>query len=270
MPSIAPISDEALQEYLNDMVSLVFDAAHNPVDYEQIPVLVSGEAEERTLLICASQGEDGEPAQRSLILNAAQLVELQQAMPEAEIDELIFENSNVSARMSIAELTGGNVAKLMALVLSGEEITDEILQSDWSTIEEAALNIAAYERFNLEVCIAPVALEDGAQGFEISVWLHCGALNLNVSGLMNTLCVMLDVSSLVTEENADTFDDLYAIARKNGEEIELLDSALVLAPTVSKDGNAEKSGIPTVTGRYALTALYAGKGMYWVAARQDG
>ena len=248
------------------MVSLVFDAAYNPVGYEQIPVLVRGESEKHTLLICASL-EDGEPVQRSLILNAAQLVGLQQAMPEAEIDDLIFENGNVSARMSIAELTGGNVAKLMALVLSGKEITDEILQSDWSTVEEAMLNIAAFERFNLEVRNVPVALEDGRQGFEVSVWLHFGALNLNVSGLMDTLCVVLDVSSLVTEENAGTFDDLYAIARKDGEEIELLDSTLVLVPTVSGDGSAEKSEPPTVTGRYMLTALYAGKGIYWVAAR---
>ena len=267
-PSIAPISDAELQEYLNDMVSLVFDAAYNPVDYEQIPVLVSGETEENTLLICASQEEDGEVAQRSLILNAAQLVELQQAMPENKIGKLAFENGSAAASMDVAELTGGNVAKLMALVLSGEEITDEILQGDWSAVEEPALSTAAYERFNLEVRIAPVALEDGAQGFEISVWLHCDALDLNVSGLMDTLCVMLDVNSQVTEENIGTFDQLYAIARETGEESELLDSSLVLTPTVSGDGGAEESATPTVAGRYALTAPYAGEGLYRVVATE--
>lgn len=265
-PSFVPISDEALQAYLNGMASLVFDAAYNPVDYEQIPVLVSGEAEENTLLICAGQEEDGAPAQRSLILNAAQLIELQQAMPETQIDDLIFENGSVAARMNLAELTGGNMAKLMALILSGREITKEILQSDWSAMEDAALTEAEYERFSLEVRIVPVVQEDGEQGFEISVWLRCDALNLNVSDLIDSLCVMLDVSRLVTAENAETFDDLYAIARKNGEESELLDSALVLAPTVSEDGDAAESAAPMVTGRYALMALYVGEGMYRIVS----
>ena len=264
-PSFAPISDEALQAYLNGMASLVFDAAYNPVDYEQIPVRVSGEAEENILLICAAQ-EDDEPAQRSLILNAAQLVKLQQVLQENEIGDLIFENGSAAARMNLAELTGGNMAKLMALILSGGEITEEILQGDWSAMEEAALTEAEYERFSLEVRIAPVVQEDGEQGFEISVWLRCDALNLNVSDLIDSLCVMLDASRLVTAENAGTFDDLYAIARKNGEESELLDSALVLAPTVSEDGDAAESAAPMVTGRYALTALYAGEGMYRIVS----
>ena len=263
-PTLAPICDEALQEYLEGMASLVFDAAYAPIDFAQLPVLVSdGEVEERILLICASQEEDGEPVQRSLILNAAQLVGLQRAMSEAEISELIFENGGAAARMNLAELTGGNMAKLMARILSGEEITDEILQGDWSAMEDATLSEAAYARFNLEVRIAPVTQEDGEQGFEISVWLRCDGLELNVSGLMENLCVVLDVNRMVTEENADAVEGAYAIARRNGEEIELLDSTLALAPTLSVDGSAEAA--PTIAGHYALTAPYAGEGMYQLA-----
>ena len=263
-PTLAPICDEALQEYLEGMSSLVFDAAYAPVDFAQLPVLVSdGEVEERILLICASREEDSEPVQRSLILNAAQLVRLQQALQEYEIGELIFENGGAAARMNLAELTGGNMAKLMARILSGEEITDEILQGDWSAMEDAALSEAAYARFNLEVRIAPVTQEDGEQGFEVSVWLRCDGLELNVSGLMENLRVVLDVRHLMTEENADAVEGAYAIARRNGEEIELLDSTLALAPTLSVDGSAEAA--PTIAGHYALTALYAGEGMYQLA-----
>ena len=263
-PTLAPICDEALQEYLEGMSSLVFDAAYAPIDFAQLPVLVSdGEVEERILLICASQEEDGEPVQRSLILNAAQLVRLQQTLQEYEIGELIFENGGAAARMNLAELTGGNMAKLMARILSGEEITDEILLSDWSAMEDAALSEAAYARFNLEVRIAPVTQEDGEQGFEVSVWLRCDELELNVSGLMENLRIVLDVRHLMTEENADAVEGAYAIARRNGEEIELLDSALALAPTLSMDGSAEAA--PTIAGHYALTALYAGEGMYQLA-----
>ena len=268
-PTAAPIRDEALQKYLNDMFSMVFDAEYAPVDFVQMPVLVSGEGQESILLICAPQTENGEPAQRSLILNAAQLIKLQQAMQGNEIGDLIFENGSAAARMNLAELTGGSMAKLMALMLSGREITDETLQGDWSAMEGAVLTEAAYERFGLEVRIVPVTHEDGEQGFEISIWLCYGEKKLNVSSLIDSLCVMMDVEHLMTEENADSFEGLYAIARKNGEETELLDSTLVRVPTISRDGGAENSKTPTVTGRYALRALYAGEGIYRVAATES-
>ena len=258
----APVRDEALQNYLNDMFSLVFDAEYAPVDFVQIPVLVSGEDQEGVLLICASQ-EGGEPAQRSMILNAAQLVRLQRTLQEYEIGDLIFENGSAAARMNLEALTGGKLAKLMALILSGEEITDEILQSDWSAMEDAKLSEAAYACFDLEVRIAPVVQEDGEPGFEISVWLRYDGLELNVSDLIDGLNVVLDVRHLVTAENADACEGMYAIARRSGEETELLDSVLMLAPTVSVDGSTEAT--PTISGHYALTAPYAGEGTYWVA-----
>ena len=168
-PSIAPNSDEKLQEYLQELVSLVFDETYQPVDYEQIPVLVSGEEEESILLICATQAESGEPAQRSLILNAAQLAALEQKTENHPIGELIFENGHVAARMGVAELTQGSMAGLMATILSGEEVTDETLLGGLPAAENVVLTEAAYERFNLEVRIAPVAREDGEQAYEISI-----------------------------------------------------------------------------------------------------
>ena len=246
---------------------MVFDAEYEPVDFVQIPVLVSGEEQEGILLICASQEESGEPAQRSLILNVAQLIEPQQVLQENGIGDLIFENGSAAARMNLADLTGGSMAKLMSLILSGEEITDEILQSDWTAMEDAVLTEAAYARFSLEVRIVPVVQEDGEQGYEISVWLLCDALKLNVSDLVDSLCVLLDASRLVTEENADSCEDLYAIARKNEEELSLLDSVLVLALT-SSDDNAEEDA-PTAVGRYALMAPYAGEGVYLVVTTES-
>ena len=268
-PSLAPIRDEALQQYLDDMFSLVFDEDYEPVDFDLLPVLVSGEEQEGMLLICAPQEEGGEPAQRSLVLDAAQLLKLRQAMPENEMSELVFETGGAAARMDLAELTGGSMAKLMALILSGEEVTDDTLQSDWSALEDAALTEAAYERFSLEVRIAPAARE-GEQGVEISVWLSCDELSLNVSGLIDSLCVVLDVSDLVTEENAASREDMYAIAWQSGEETVLLDSALILSPTVHEAGSAGPDGAPTVAGRYALTAPYAGEGTYLVVAADPG
>ena len=263
-PSIAPNSDEKLQEYLQELVSLVFDETYQPVDYEQIPVLVSGE-EESILLICATQEESGKPAQRSLILNAAQLAALKQKTEDHPIGELIFENGDVAVRMDVAELTQGSMAELMATILSGEEVTDETLLGGLPAAEDVALTEAAYERFNLEVRIAPVAREDGEQAYEISIWLHWDEKELNVSNLVDTLSVTLDVSHLVTAENADTFDGLYAVARESAEGTERLESTLIRVPTVQTGLTASDSdSAPSVSVRYALTALYAGDGTYRV------
>ena len=264
-PSIAPNSDEKLQEYLQELVSLVFDETYQPVDYKQIPVLVSGEEEESILLICATQEESGKPAQRSLILNAAQLAALKQKTEDHPIGELIFENGDVAVRMDVAELTQGSMAGLMATILSGEEVTDETLLGGLPAAEDVVLTEAAYERFNLEVRIAPVAREDGEQAYEISIWLHWDEKELNVSNLVDTLSVTLDVSHLVTAENADTFDGLYAVARESAEGTERLESTLIRVPTVQTGLTAsDRDSAPSVSVRYALTALYAGDGTYRV------
>ena len=275
-PSFAPIQNEALLEYLNGLSRLVFDAEYEAVGYAKIPLLVSdAETEERILLIGASQDEIDAPAQRSLMIDAAQLKRIEQLMQEdgdgEQTSELLFENCGAAVRINLEEMTGGSMAKLMALILSGEEITDELLQSDWSAMEDAALTEAEYARFKLEVRIAPVRSEDGRQGYEISVWLCCGEEKLNVSDLLETLRVTLDVNHLVTEENVDAFEGLYAIAREFEEEIELLDGVLAFAPTIPTElipaefDDMAESDTPTVVGHYVLSAPYAGEGMHWIS-----
>ena len=275
-PSFAPIQNEALLEYLNGLSRLVFDAEYEAVGYAKIPLLVSdAETEERILLIGASQDEIDAPAQRSLMIDAAQLKRIEQLMQEdgdgEQTSELLFENCDAAVRINLEEMTGGSMAKLMALILSGEEITDELLQSDWSAMEDAALTEAEYARFKLEVRIAPVRSEDGRQGYEISVWLCCGEEKLNVSDLLETLRVTLDVNHLVTEENVDAFEGLYAIAREFEEEVELLDGALAFAPTIPTElipadfDDMAESDTPTVVGHYVLSAPYAGEGMHWIS-----
>ena len=82
---------------------------------------------------------------------------------------------------------------------------------------------------------------------------------------MDTLSVTLDVSHLVTAENDDTFDGLYAVARESAEGTERLESTLIRVPTVQTGLTASDSdSAPSVSVRYALTALYAGDGTYRV------
>ena len=105
--------------------------------------------------------------------------------------------------------------------------------------------------------------EDVEQGFEIFIWLRYDGMELNISGLIDGLNVVLDVRHLVTEADADACEGAFAIARRSVVETELLNSTLILVPTVSVDGSTEET--PTISGHYALTAPYAGDGTYRVA-----
>ena len=153
----------------------------------------------------------------------------------------------------------------MARILSGEEIADEILLGDWSAVEDAALSAAEYARFDLELCIAPVLLEDGTQACEVTVWLHHDGMKLNITALVDGLCVQLDASGLVTQQNADVFTQMYAVALETAEARTLLESSLVLKPTAS-GGSAQQGVLPKVRERDALIALHAGDGAYRIAA----
>ena len=102
---------------------------------------------------------------------------------------------------------------------------------------------------------------------EISLWLRWGQLELNVSGLLNALDIHLDVSDLVTEENAEAFETQYAIAWRSAEDgtEQLLESRLEKLPTVQLSPTGTADGVePVVSETYVLTAAYAGDGAYRV------
>lgn len=192
------------------LLHIVFDGDYAPEDYELLNIRTEDEELPNSVLVSALFDEDEKAARRSLILTAAQLTKLRQTQ---ETERLIFENGDAMVRMDMADLLDGDMRKLMALILSGEEtITADTLSRDWSQMEDSILTPAQLARIKVETRITPLELADGA-AYEISVWLRWGDRELDVTGMIPSLTVCMKVDGLVTEENRESFTEDYALVR---------------------------------------------------------
>lgn len=265
---------------------IVFDGEYEPEDYELLDVFINDERQGNSALVCALPDENGEIDRRSLVLSADQLVKLVQ---QQETEHIIFENGNAIAEMDMVDVLGGNLSKLMALILSGEEeITPETLERDWSLMESVVIPASELAKIDVETRIVPAEQEDGAVAYEVSVWLRWDDQELNVSSMIPSLTVALSVDDLVNEDNFDTFTDMYTIVYRapGAQEALPLTSTLLLMPdelpehqedvaqrfvvNVSDEEDehpvtAYEANAHLVPYRhYVLAADYAGDGIYWV------
>ena len=294
-PAEEPITGEEAVEQLTELLgspadadgllTIVFNADYQPESYELLNIIVEDEAIGNTVLVCAFPNKDGDVEQRSLILSAAQLAKLAE---KQEVEHIIFENGDAIAEMNMVDLLEGSLAKLMQLILSGEEITPEILNQDWSAVEEATLSAAELAKFDVETRIVPAELEDGSIAYEVSVHLRWNDQELDVSNLIPSLTVCIAVDKLVNEENFDTFTALYTMMYQAPEAAEamLLPSVLLLMPDVLPEHQddvahhfiitipekADEQHIITYNPKaqlvpyrhYVLAADYVGEGIYKV------
>ena len=264
-------------ELLQEMPEIVFDEQNQSRDYEsrdneQILVMIDDAEQAGSLLISAAPDENGEYGYRSLVLNAALLVKLRQEAQEDDTGMLVFENGDVATSLTLTDLTGGDMAKLVSLIRSGEAISEETLNTDWSAMEDVTLTAGDYENFDLELRVVPDTAEDGTEVFEISVWLRWNGQSLNVSGLLPSLRIHLNVNDRITAENAATFTQRFAIAWQSVEDgdVTTLPSALLCAPAarlgLTVAVGVDAADAPEAAEGYALTAPYAGEGRYWLQA----
>lgn len=220
LPDEEPTGNTLYDDYLGDgsgngggiygPTSIVFDAEYLPKDYELLNVLIDDELQGNSMLVCALPNEEGETEQRSLILSAAQLVKMVQ---KHETEHVIFENGDAFAVADMIDLLGGDVQKLMALILSGEEeIGPETLEQDWSLVEPVVIPASELTKIKVEIRIVPMEMEDGSIVYEVSVWLRWDDQTLNISGMIPSLTVCLNADALVNEENFAKFTQLYTIA----------------------------------------------------------
>ena len=280
----------------------MFDGEYLPQDYELLGIaiedhpletVIEDEQQGNSLLVCAFPDEEGNVARRSLILSADQLVKLTQ---KQETEHIIFENGSAIVEMDMIDLLGGDISKLMALILKGdEEITPDVVTQDWSLVEPVLIPAWQLAKINVETRIVPVEMEDGSIAYEVSVWLRWDGNELDVSGMIPSLTVAIAVDELVNEENFETFATLYTIVHQAPDEnetddelpdITVLPSTLLLMPdelpehqddtaehfivTVPDEENehpvtAYNADAHLVPYRhYALATDYVGEGMYWV------
>lgn len=287
-PTVVPV--EGLDNMLYDdylgtgeglgQLSIVFDAEYAPEDYELLPVVRGNE-----LLICAKPDEADQTVRRSLILSASQL---QRLYEDCELETLLFRNGSLTVLADMAELYTGRMAKLMALGYEQgwESISPDKI--DWETLPEAELTAAQRSGVRLEVCVIPELTEDEREGYSVQVFLRRGDELLEVTTLVESLTVCLDVDGLLTDENREHFTELYAVGLVDGENETLLESALRLLPDALSEEHPDESERFDVTIlanapypvvlydasaalRYyrleKLAAGYAGSGLYLIDQR---
>jgi len=287
-------TDEEATELLNELLgnpanagslpAIVFNADYQPESYELLNTIVEDDTIGNSVLVCAFPNADGDVEQRSLILTAAQLAKLAE---KQAVEHIIFENGDAIAEMNMVDLLEGNLAKLMRMILSGGKITPEILNQDWSAVEEAALSATELAGFDVETRIVPVEMEDGSIVYEVSVHLRWNDQELDISDLISSLTVCIAVDKLVNEENFDTFTTLYALAYQVPEAADamLLPGTLLLMPDelpehqddvahhfiVTILEETDEQHVTTYNPKaqlvpyrhYVLAADYAGDGIYW-------
>lgn len=298
LPGIDPTDNILHDDYIGTgaglgQLHIVFDSEYEPEDYELLDVFIDDELQGNSVLVCAFPDEEGKVAQRSLILSADQLVKLTQ---NQETEHVIFENGSTIVEMDMVDLLGGDMQKLMALILSGEEeITPETLERDWNLVEPVVIPAIQLRKIDVETRIVPVEQEDGMICYEVSVWLRWDDKELEVSDMIPSLTVALAVDDLVTEENFETFTTLCTIAYQAHDkdetddeipDVTLLPSVLLLMPDElpeHQDDTAkhfivtvpDEEGEHPVTAydanahlvpyrHYVLAADYAGEGVYWI------
>lgn len=121
LPYVYPTANILYDDYLGaggglGKLHIVFDGDYLPRDYELLDVFIDDEERGNSMLVCAFPDEAGKAAQRSLILSANQLVKLAQ---KQATEHILFENGSAIAEMDMTDLLGGDLVKLMALILEG-------------------------------------------------------------------------------------------------------------------------------------------------------
>ena len=203
---VEPLDNVLYDEYLGTgegmgQLSIVFDGEYRMEDYDLLPIPEDGaRMEEGVLLVCAEPDEEGLIARRSLILSALQIERLHL---DRSLEGLVFQNGDMLVTADMPELCTGRVAKLIQLGL-GQNLEEIDLESvPWEELPEAELTAAELEQAHVEVCISPVALEDGREGYSVQVFLRMRDELLDVSALIDSLAVNLNVTALVEENGPD-------------------------------------------------------------------
>lgn len=287
LPWTATLNERLYDELLGTgsgagQTAIVFDGDYHPQDYELLNIQPEDPKQANSLLVRALPDADGQTARRSLILSVPQLMKLVQKQQTAR---LMFEDGDALAVMDMADLLGGNLQKLMGLILQQDTaVTSAILSRDWS--REQAKLIPAYQLSALRVEVRITPMEPEA--YEVSVWLRWGEQALDVSSLIPSLTVCLKADGLAEGADADTLLLLYTVAHQ-ATDTELLESVSMLLPAQLPQQQPDEAELYAVSilengdapvvaytaaaplspyRRCYLGASHAGEGSYWIAKRK--
>lgn len=257
-------------------LNIVFEGDYHPRKYELLSVKQDSEEQTNTVLVRTYPDENGNVARRSLMLSADQLIKLAQVQ---QTERLIFENGEAAAAVDMADLLGGDVQKLIGLIVKGgETISAETLNRDWSMVQTPALSAAELATVKVEIRSIPIKQADGSMAYDISVWLRWGDQELDISAMSPSLQVSLKVVGDNTvqfvvgyqAENTEGFLPLNSTAALILEEIpeNQPDEAAKFIVTMPDAGSTTPitiydADVPLSQEQHSIvTAGYAGKGCY--------
>lgn len=279
-----PLDNVLYDEYLGTgegvrQLSIVFDEEYAMEDYELLPIV-----EDDTLLVCAKPDEDGLTASRSLILSALQIERLRQ---DSLLEKLVFRNGDMLVTADMPELCTGRVAGLIQMGLSRNltEIEPEALEElTGAEPPEAELTAAELAQARIEVCVVPVTLESGREGYSVQVFLRMRDERLDVSAMIESLAVNLAVTALAEEEGFEQLARRYSVAAATPEEAVLKSELRILPEERPEESERFDVTIPedvsdpivlysesTALRPYetiVMTAPYAGPGIYMLVENE--
>lgn len=246
-------SSEALvNAYLHGGESLEGEAALQIVrdgmgrfhDYELLPVLrypvldeaaiagmtaeqyAQAAAPDHMLMVIARFDEGEVSAQRVLHLTLAQLEYLYYEMGFTAVQ---FRNGDMEALLNLEDVFTGDVCKLATYMHSLKDAFDPLVL-DLEDLEDVELDVEALTRQSLEIRISPEVSAEGKTAWNVSVWLVNEYQESEISSLMPSFSVCMNVSEWSAAEE-EAILDCYAIARVDAQgDAEMLETSLVQSP----------------------------------------
>ena len=202
-------------------LQLVFDGEGNPRDYELNIVPQAGKVETMLHIVACQEAEGN--ADRSLVLP---LKTLKMLSDRHVADCTLFETEEVLVFFRHAEVLQGKLAALVGYVTTGGIVTENVLQHVDMLDAVEALTAEQLGQVTLEVHV-----EKTESGFKVSMLLGFENDKWDVTHLIESFTLCMNVEKLVTEENKANFTELYTVVRtdENGEET-LVPAVLCIVP----------------------------------------
>ena len=187
----------------------------------------------------------------------------------------------------LEEFLSEDMSRLIALALDGEEqVTSETLHTYLASMEAVELSEEQLDAVQFEIRVVPVEEEDGSI-YEISVWMCWEEQETEISAMLPSLEVAIDVEGMYSEENRTDFAMNHSVEWTDADGMVVWKaSALVDMPhalTNSENGFADRFEVHTTEGsnvpeieytqgdaleshsHSVLMASYAGCGTYGIS-----
>lgn len=196
-----------------DALEIVYDVIGQPMDFELLTILRDYEGEEaytdHTFMILAQPDADGQIVSRFLRFSLAQLDYLYRDM---DFSNLLFRNGDAEVCLRLEDVLEGNASKLAAHLLDSEETEINLLDLDFESMEETVLASNDLSGIWLDVRIDPVVVtEEDETGviekdaWDVSLWLCTDYTEVEISALIPSFTIGLNVNGLFNEVGADQF-----------------------------------------------------------------